>query len=87
MACFYDVSGWNCNRASVVLRGVRSMDSFKAWYKNRWGCINNSIDIPLLDFCFCIGSLPILALIEIILIGTCPIWGIPFMLIKFLREE
>lgn len=63
------------------------MDSFKAWYKNRWDCINNSIDIPLLDFCFCIASLPILALIEIILIVTCPIWGIPFMLIKFLREE
>lgn len=63
------------------------MDSFKAWYKNRWDCINNSIDIPLLDFCFCIASLPILTLIEIILIGTCPIWGIPFMLIKFLRGE
>ena len=29
MACFYDVSGWNCNRASVVLRGVISMAKHK----------------------------------------------------------
>ena len=49
--------------------------------------MNNGIDIPLLDFCFCIGSLPILVLIQIILIGTCPIWGIPFMVYKILREE
>ena len=68
-------------------RGVRSMDNFKAWYKNRWDCINNGIDIPLLDFCFCVGSLPILALICILLCVSCPIWGIPFIVYKILREE
>ena len=63
------------------------MDSFKVWYKNRWDCINNGIDIPLLDFCFCIGSLPILALTCILLCVSCPIWGIPFMVYKILIKE
>lgn len=63
------------------------MQDFKKWYKNRWDCIDNGVEIPLLDFCFCIASLPLLAIIQILLIGTCPIWGIPFMIYKFFKTK
>lgn len=63
------------------------MSGLSEWLKNRWECIDNGIDIPLLDYVVCYAIFPICALGVFILFITAPFWGIPYVIYRICFAE
>lgn len=63
------------------------MEKFIAWYKNRWDCINNYVEVPFLDYMFCIASIPVVVVISVLLFVSFPVWAIPYMIMITRRND
>ena len=63
------------------------MKKFTAWYKNRWDCIFCGVDIPFMDYMFCIASIPVVIVISVLLLVSFPVWAIPYMIKKAGGQE
>ena len=63
------------------------MERFRAWYKNRWDCIFYGVDIPFMDYMFCIASIPVVIVITALLLVFFPVWAIPYMIKKAGEQE
>ena len=57
------------------------------WFNNRWDCITNDVDIPLLDTIVCGISVPIFILAYAALVVTVPVWGIPYVIYRVYWSE
>ena len=63
------------------------MKKFTAWYKNRCDCIFCGVDIPFMDYMFCIASIPVVIVISVLLLVSFPVWAIPYMIKKAGEQE
>lgn len=63
------------------------MSRLLEWFDNRWDCISNDVDIPLLDTVICSISVPIFILAYIALVVTVPVWGIPYVIYRVYWSE
>lgn len=63
------------------------MNELIEWFRNRWACIDNDIDIPLLDYVICGATIPIFIFGFIAVIATVPIWGIPYLVYRVYFAE
>lgn len=63
------------------------MSRLTKWFKNRWDCIENDIDIPLFDALVCYASIPFFMIGVIALCVTAPIWGIPYTVYRVYFAE
>lgn len=63
------------------------MERFRAWYKNRWDCIFCGVDIPFMDYVFCISSIPIVVVVGVLFFVSFPVWAIPYMIVKAGEQE
>ena len=79
-----DSRSWSCSSCAVFVdkRMVSRMERFIAWYKNRWDCIFCGVDIPFMDYMFCIASIPVVVVISVLLFVSFPVWAIPYMIKK-----
>lgn len=60
------------------------MSKLIEWFRNRWACIDNDIDIPLLDYIICGVTIPIFIFVSV---ATVPIWGIPYLVYRVYFAE
>ncbi len=63
------------------------MKKFIAWYKNRWDCIFCGVDIPFMDYMFCVASIPVVVVISVLLFVSFPVWAIPYAIRKAGGQE
>lgn len=63
------------------------MNRLSEWFKNRWDCIDNHIDIPICDVAVCYALIPVFAFGFVAMIVTAPIWGIPYVVYRVYFAE
>lgn len=63
------------------------MNRLSEWFQNRWACIDNDIDIPLLDILVCYALIPIFMFGFLAMIVTIPIWGVPYVVYRVYFTE